>query len=382
MSFSDALFTRIPDAFLQLNVLRHFVIYDINITDWNLDVMKHLCQTLDSFYISIFNLKTWPDWIQYCSHLTEISLVNSSISSIPDDAFDAVATSIVTLALQYNDFVAIPKALSNLTGLKEIYLEDNKIADVEWLPLASKLRSLSLPKNSLYNASQLSNVLRSYADTLTLLEIVNNHLTAVPDLSFLKNIGSFNFSHNRISDPNSGLLPNDTYDIDLSYNLLPAIPRFMLQLTSESLTDLLLSFNVITEIRGTDFPLWAKKVELDHNLITEIKDSSFPPNSSIFHLNLSDNPITYISNSSFTNLPKLTDLFLRATNLTRVPLALTSLRRVYALDLSDNLSLVCTCEEKSLSALFQKLNHASVSGNCGQTSIYTFFVTLSPTCPS
>lgn len=334
-----------------------------------------------SVYISNIDLSVWPEWVSYCSHITDLSLVSCSVSSVPDDVLNAIASSVISLDLESNKLKVITKAFSSLTELQSLNLEGNKIADIEWLPPTSKLSWLSLSENSINNASQVSDVLRPYSDTLNVIQIYHNKLTEVPNLSFLKNIGHFDFSDNIISNPNSGSLPNDTYDIDFSYNLLPAIPRFMSQLTSKSLTDLLLSFNVINEIHETDFPLWAVTVQLDHNVITEITDSSFPVNSQVSHLNLNHNPISYISNLAFTNLQRLAELHLRETSLTRMPLALASLEHLKELDISDCSKLVCTCQEKSLLTLFQKLTAHRVSGTCGETSVYTFFVDLSPDCP-
>lgn len=382
LSFSDAHFTKIPDAMLHLNVLKQLTLSNIHILDWNMNVMNHLCETLESFFFSMSDIKIWPDWLKYCSHLTELSLIDGSISSIPDGALDAMTNSLVTLTLDNNSLIAIPNALSKLTALEKLSVGFNNIANIDWLPQASKLSSLSLTNNKIFEANKLSEALRYYAETITDVDIDHNKLTFIPDVSFLIKVGGFDFSYNRISDPYSGGLPNDTYEIDLRYNLLPSVPRFMSNLTMKSVTNLLLSSNVITEIRGTDIPLWAWSLQLDYNLIREITDSSFPTNSSLSNINLNYNLIFRISQFAFRNVPLLSELLMKGTQLTRVPLALVSIGSLNMLDISDCSKLVCTCEERSLGPWFQKLSPDYVSGSCGLTSVYTFFVSLSPDCPS
>lgn len=380
LSFSNARFKRIPDAMLHLGSLKHFTMYYTDIEDWNMAVMKHIGETLESFYLIQYGLKTWPDWIQYFSHLSELSITSSSFSSVPDGALDALAGTLTVLTLNNNSLEAVPKALSTLTVLQSLYLKDNKISDVGLLPPGSKIRTLTLQNNRISDGLQVSRVLRWYADTLIDFEIDHNQLTAVPDLSFMTNLYYLDFTYNKISDPSSGSVPVGIYGINFAHNLLPAVPRLMLDLPSVS--QLPLTSNVITEIIGTNIPTWTSSLMLDYNLVTYLTDSSFPQNASLTYINLNYNPISQISASAFDNLSLLNRLDIQGAKLTRLPLALLALKSLRVLDIRDSTKLVCTCLEKRLGNWFKKMMPYNVIGDCGQTTIYDFFINLSPDCPT
>ncbi|CAG5126512.1 unnamed protein product [Candidula unifasciata] len=165
----------------------------------------------------------------------------------------------------------------------------------------------------------------------------------------------------------------------MQYNSLPSIPTFMSDLIL--LEDIVLPYNVIQEIHATDFPPTPVNVDLEHNLIKTLTNTSFRVNSTIVFLNLNDNPIVDISPEVFKKLPALKELRLQKSKLTRLPLKFPALTSLYFVDLTNSTELVCTCAEKSLESWVKSLSPANVVGSCGDTSIYAFFVTLSPACP-
>ncbi|CAG5124728.1 unnamed protein product [Candidula unifasciata] len=380
LSISKARFTRIPDAFLHLHALTQFTIYDTNITDWNTNAMKNIGKTLQTFYFTQAGLNTWPDCIQYFTHLTDLTVSFTSIEQIPDNTFSNLATSLKTLSLINNNLSTLPKSLSNLKALEMLYLSTNKIVDVSSLPLTAKLKTLTLDGNRISDGNLLSNLLRRYADSLVSFSLADNRLSAIPDLSFLKSATEFYFTNNQISDAYSGSLPSDTFNIDLQNNILTAIPSVFQNLTS--VLSLLLSSNIIRAIREGDIPQWITQIQLDYNFITQLTDTSFPVNSSLTSLDLDYNPISDISASAFVNLHFLTGISIKGSKLTRVPLALTTLAPLNFIDLSDSKYLVCTCLEKSLGPWLKHFEEYTVDGNCGEISIYDFFVNLSPACPT
>ncbi|BFZ20813.1 hypothetical protein BsWGS_23852 [Bradybaena similaris] len=378
LSFSQARFTRIPDAFLHLQALTHLTIYETPITDWNLNAMKNIGTTLQQFYLTQNGLKTWPDCTQYFSQLTDLSVTSTSIDTIPDNALTNMASSLKNLYLLNNSLTAVPKALSNLTALEMLFLDQNKIVDITSLPTTSKLHTLVLDTNKISDANMVGSVLSRYAESFTTFSIENNKLTAMPNLAVLKKATEFYFTNNRISDPFSGSLPLNTYLVVFQNNILTAIPRNILNL--ESVTSLLLTSNIIRAIRADEIPQWVQLIYLDNNLITQITDSSFPVNSSLINLSLDFNPVSEISASAFQNVPLLSEISMQGSKLTRLPLALTSLSNLNSIDFSQSMNLVCTCVEKSFGPWLSRLEENDVIGNCGEISIYFFFVTLSPSC--
>lgn len=341
--------------------------------------MKQLGKTVTSLTIDNTNLTTWPSWLQHFPHLQELSIDNNMISDVPDGALDLVADSLMSFSLDGNKLKAIPQALSTLTSLQTLSMIENSISDTLNLPTESQLTTLTLSSNKISDDEQLSLALQAYTDSLHDIALDNNKLTKVPDLSFLSEIEHLDLSHNLISDSTSGSIPNNLYDIDIGYNLLPYIPAVLSHL--HSAVELNLPWNSVRELRGTDISSSVTSVDLTHNLITTLTAASFPTDTSIQYLRLSNNPITSISIDAFASLHDLTELYLVSAKLARVPLALSSLKNLKVLDLTDNRSLVCTCLEKGLEPWTRTFYEANMRGSCGLISVFQFFRTLSPCCP-
>ncbi|CAG5124721.1 unnamed protein product [Candidula unifasciata] len=380
LTISNARFTRIPDAFSQLQNLQTLHVIGVPVTDWNVEAMKNIGSTLETLYLERVNLATSPTWLGYFSRLTELDILSSFLEDIPDNAMDLMNNTMTYLNLYNNSLSEVPKSLSKLTSLLNLYLTENKIANTTWLPQSSKIQALSLNSNNINNAVQLSTSLLPYADSLQSLDIEDNQLSSFPELSFLTRIGTLSFRNNKLSDASSGSLPPKLYSLELQNNFLPRIPMIMSGL--QSITDFTMPSNRITVIQSTDFSSVVTSVELGFNHITELTEYSFPKNSAIEYLYLNNNPLRKISVSAFNNLPILSDLSLQGTLLSRMPLALSSLTSLYSLDFTNTPSLVCTCLEKSLTSWVQARGPDVVSGDCGQITIYAFFTTFGPDCPN
>jgi Leucine-rich repeat (LRR) protein len=378
---SFAHFTRIPNAFGHLRALKSLTIQNVDVQDWNDDAMMIGGQTLTSLTLYNVSLSSWPNWIQNCSQLTYLSITYGSIQSIPDGALDNFSNSLTSLVLSNNKLTSIPKALSQLSALTSLSLDYNKIIDVTWLPQHSpQLTQIYLDNNKISNSSSLSQAVRQIGSSLKYIGITSNQLTSIPDFTSMTRINNLDFSKNKISNPYSGSVPNTVDSIDLSYNFLHAIPRFVSTLNQAiSLTFL---SNVITSFVGTNIPPSAIVLDLGSNLITEITDNNFPKNSQLTTLSLNNNPIVLISNLAFTNLLNLTGLNFINTKITRLPLGLRSLTSLTWIDLTDSNGLVCTCMEKCLESWVVNLSPNQVYGNCGMLPIYDFFSQLSPDCPT
>ncbi|BFZ20805.1 hypothetical protein BsWGS_23844 [Bradybaena similaris] len=380
LSFSSARFTQLPAAMFRLKQLTQLNIYGINLQVWDEAGMRRLGATVQTFGVGAVGLTAWPAWLASFTHLTDLSVTSSSISSLPDNALDMVATSLTGLSLTNNSLSAVPKTLSKMAVLTSLSLDQNRIADITWLPQLSNLTQLTLSGNRIADAKRLSTALRFYADTIYSFTINDNALTSIPDMSFLTRMTSLDYTNNHISDPSSGVIPGGLTDLTLGKNFLPSIPSIFK--TMKSVPNLLLSYNRILSIQGSDFPSSTTRVDLGNNIIIELTDASFPENSIITNLILPFNPLSKISLSAFDNLPQLQQLDIRHTKLTRLPLAIASLTKLNSIDVTGSTDLVCTCLEKSLEPILSPLDSYSVSGDCGQTSLYIFFRELSPSCPS
>lgn len=375
--FMDARFTRIPDAFLHLDVLQHLNIYNTHIEDWNIGAMAHIGQTMHTLNLGNVGFTSWPTWIQYFSSLEELNMPDGSIASIPDNALDNLDNKLSFLTISNNSLISVSKTLSKLSNLMTLDLHDNKLINLTWLPVSDSLDALWLQDNKIFDPVLLSEAINSSTHSLTSLYLSNNKLTAIPSLSFLKMLETLDLSHNIISNPSSGPLSATVDQLDLSYNLFPSVPTVFKSLTS--LMFLSLSHNAIQELRETDIPVWVTDVNLGYNLITELTDSSFPRDSALANLNLNNNPISVISNFAFKEMQSLRSLNLQETKLSRIPLSLMYLTGLYSLNLNNCPYLVCTCVEKDVG---QKITSSTdILGTCGEMSIKDFFSTLSQDCP-
>lgn len=374
--FTNAQISKIPDAFLHLDTLQNLNIMSTNVSDWNAAAMDHVGQTLQTLNLEEVGLTTWPVWIAGMENLNELSLADNAISSIPDSAFDKLSNNLQILTLSKNKFNAVPKSLSTLNNLTLLDLQHNKIINITWLPLSSKLSSLTLNHNHISDANHLSDLLRVYADSLSSVTLSHNDLKIIPDVSLLTKMNALDLSHNQISDPNSGTVHSGIFSADLSYNLLPSIPAIYMSLQSVSI--MFLQYNLIHSVQGEDVPPWIVNLDLQHNLVTELSDTSFPVNCSLQDLTLDNNPLISISPSAFKNLRSLNVLSLQSTKLARLPLSLVLLKSVTYISLNDNSDLVCTCLEKSVQKVAEYIDH---DGKCGLISIYNFLADLSPGCP-
>lgn len=378
LTFSGARFTAIPDPVLQLPVLKSLSISDSSILVWNQEAMERLGTALHTLHLNNVGLTAWPNWIQTFSNLTELSISDNIVSPLPDTALSQAANTLRVLQLNNDSLTMVPKAVSKLTALRTLSLQHNKISDVTFLPQSDVMTVMSLNNNKISNSTQLSMAMRITTTSMFTLNIYNNELTSIPDLPFLASASYLDFSNNRISDPISGSVQNSLSNINLQNNFLPLVPRILKKLNF--VPTLFLSFNHIATLQGFDFPNSTSSVILEHNLITELTDTSFPPKSIIGSLSLNYNPIVKISLLAFETLPNLVELSLQYTKLTRLPLAISSLKRLIILDFSGSDSLVCTCLESSLQSRISSLSQGDVHGYCGEVSVYEFFTQLSPEC--
>ncbi|BFZ20231.1 hypothetical protein BsWGS_23270 [Bradybaena similaris] len=377
--FSGAHFIRLPDAFLHLNVLNFLTISESFIGDWNYNAMKHIGPVLGTLSLENVDLHSWPSWLQYFSNLTDLSMNGASLSGIPDDGLDSLVSNLKTLTLNNNSFTSIPKAVSKMIALEFLGFDKNKISDVSWLPQNCKLTSLALTDNRLHDSKQLSNVIRPYANNLTGIQLQGNMLTSFPELGTFNLVQELDFRRNKLIDPNSGSLPPDLRQLKLGSNNLPRLPRFMSSLNS--ITELYVGSNSITELEAIGFPPQTHGAELQNNKLTKITDTSFPENSTITYILLNNNPLVKISDIALKNLPHLVELQVRNTRLTRLPLALSYLQNVDTFDISNTATLVCTCLERGLSKWILSIEERMLKGTCGETTVYYFYNVMSHDCP-
>ena len=221
--------------------------------------------------------------------------------------------------------------------------------------------------------------LRASSSSLQQLDLMYNALTSIPDLSYLTNLRTLSLQYNNISDSAHASLPASLHLLRIHSNALTKIPATISGLVN--LTALNLEHNQITTIDSFVFPSSLLELVIFGNQITQISSVEFANNeSALTTLNLSYNPLTHISVDAFDQMVKLRRLFLRSTQLTRLPLAIETLTLSY-LDLSANLNLTCTCQESGLAPWVTNMTSLRLVGDCNGVTVDYFLAQLAPACP-
>ncbi|XP_059149651.1 leucine-rich repeat protein soc-2 homolog [Physella acuta] len=289
--------------------------------------------------------------------LKYLEAFNSTIKNISDGAFNNCAQTLTSIHFSRSEVPDVPNVLSGLQHLGVLELRDVTIGT--W-----NSSDLHLVGQTIWNLILANNSLTTWPEwmqnfkALKYLDFVDNHVTTVPDnalLNIANTLTDLNFE-----DANLIHIPND-------WSQLKALKR------------LTLMDNILTEARN--IPSQLSYLNLVNNRFTEITVDSFPLSSSLVELDLSENPITFISNDAFRNLQALSYLSLRYTSLTRVPLGLTFLTQPSHIDLRDVTSLVCTCLESGLTPWFSAHPTLLLEGICGDISIQSFYTELAFSCP-
>ncbi|BFZ03099.1 hypothetical protein BsWGS_06138 [Bradybaena similaris] len=354
--FRGATFTELPDALLDLQNLTSLAVSDALIKDWNMSVIQHLNKSLTN--INVAELTSWPKWIFELTSLESISISDTNISSIPDNAFSNVIDSLSILSLNNDSLHTVPKAIAQL-NLTSLSLTGNGLSDATGIP---KAEHIDLSNNALSDPDKLVSALKPLGARIEALYLDSNNLTVIPSLDNL-DIVRLIMSRNQISDHKQGSLPQSLTILGLSGNRLTMLPTMVANLPN--IENLDLSSNVIINISTTMIHPNLQGLYLQSNNISQLLSTDFPVKSSLRYLQASANPIVNIPADAFKNLQSLTELRLDNTKLTGVPLFLTSLVNLESLSMKNVPGLTCACpRDESLVKWFSSDKLKYVSGTC------------------
>ncbi|KAM8822379.1 protein phosphatase 1 regulatory subunit 42 isoform 2-T2 [Spinachia spinachia] len=137
--------------------------------------------------------------LSMCRNLTVLYLYDNQITHICNLGF---ASNLTHLYMQNNNITHIDN-LGNLQKLSKLYLGGNKIAVVEGLETLCELKELHLENQRLAPGEKLlldPTTLLSLAESLCVLNINNNNIDEIRDLSVLKELQHFSAAGNRLYD--------------------------------------------------------------------------------------------------------------------------------------------------------------------------------------
>jgi hypothetical protein len=158
------------------------------------------------------NLNNLPrNFFEKINKIIKLDLESNSFIIMEDFIFDKVTMTTINFA--HNSIDHIPKSISKLTNLKELYLSNNSIATIgnhsEFLGLSS-LEMIDVSHNSLINFP----VILLSLQKLNMIKISNNLIEKVPDGEWINSkVKCLDISFNKLSDVTKGLLVNSCVDL-------------------------------------------------------------------------------------------------------------------------------------------------------------------------
>ncbi|BFZ22335.1 hypothetical protein BsWGS_25374 [Bradybaena similaris] len=332
LTFSVSNLDHISSASLPAN-LQKLILNTVNINLISPNAFNSSATTLKSFSMIRYrypellpfawiNYPELPEALRNVESLTELRLSYVNITNWNLDVVEHVKKTLVDVVFSRVGFGFWPEWLTNFTLLRSLDVSRNQIADipVDAFRNVENLNKLSLGSNKLANETNVNAALRPLIDTLEIL--------------------------------------------DISLNLLPAIPKVVGGMAKLSKLDI--SENYIEEITSDRIPPQLKILDASYNAyLHTLNDNSFPMSSSLEVLNLSYSELRTISDLAFRGLQHLQELHLDHNGLTKVPLALTKLNNLNLLDL-NGIWWQCPCpRDASLDKWYAPLNNSlNLSGQC------------------
>ncbi|XP_069995200.1 chaoptin [Penaeus vannamei] len=243
--------------------------------------------------------------------LQQLDLTRNNIGELPTGTFRQL-TGLKTLKFAVNSIRKVEDdAFEGLESLETLQLDDDNILSIPWVALAKvrKLTSLTLDYNrvGVISSSSLQTV-----TGLHRLSIAHNIIRELPQGTFTNftDLQSLNLYGNKLQNliPESLLgLRESLKELNLGLNLLSELPQFDFPL----LDTLVLSRNNISALPSDAFVLLPelRTLDLSHNHLTSLPVTLLHPVSKLSTLDLSANRIEEIKagqfNESFINVINL-----------------------------------------------------------------------------
>ena len=245
------------------------------------------------------------------SSCTELYLDYNALSSLPE-SLPSNLPKLAKLSVIGNDLTSLPSTLGQLSGLRELYLNENNF----------KL----LPEST----TKLSN--------LTVLQVVGNKLTCLPvEFGHLKNLVKLRADENKLKHlPESFGLLRNVQTIELSHNCLSSLPQ---------------AFGQLERLR---------RLDLSENKLDSLL-ASFSKLPSLVLLDLSENNLKSLPNR-LDSCDILTKLYLDCNLLDTLPPWFADLSCIMELSLRDNQLREAALPE-NFGNTSQLLRHLDLSGN-------------------
>ncbi|XP_050421139.1 chaoptin [Adelges cooleyi] len=301
------------------------------------------------------------------SNIRVLDISYNSIKEIEDKYFTPMESSLSYLHLSHNNLWQVTRnVFGNLNHLIWLDLGYNRISEVGFDALKSsrKLQVVMMNHNRLVDMP--NDLFKGFAE-LRIADFSYNKIRVLPDMFFSEDsLEVLNLAHNELSRMpvlafaihSAGLV----CDMDLSHNMITALPVFEMFSRFKSLKKLNLAGNRLVRLEDSNFAALPHLAYLDlsnnNDLIFENRGRTFLgldqslkhlrlrnislltvpelPLPSLLHLDLSNNQITSASSDRASNLTSLQHLDLSHNEMIGFPAIIMNLLELNSLYLANN----------------------------------------------
>ncbi|XP_052216743.1 uncharacterized protein LOC127834754 [Dreissena polymorpha] len=290
--------------------------------------MKQIGDSITTFKFGSSIVNSWPQSFSHLNRLKELVVAGVNIPYWPPSACHGFERTLTKLTIENLPVGSVPYAIATLTHLEELHLDNLEypFGDASLVSLPFEAIGGSLKVLSLKNAS-LTTFPESIQQLLSLnsLTLDGNHLEFVSDEA-IKLLQVANVTMLGLKDCDLKRVPGAISDL-------------------KKLQELHLSNNLIRSLESTDLQNLFELRELD----------------------MSGNPLLYISDNSLCGLNSLLNFSLENTFLTEISRAFKNLRKLEHLSLV-NAKIDCTCDMTWVKSWMDKCQvnekHLEILGNC------------------
>jgi Leucine-rich repeat (LRR) protein len=299
------------DAFRRFRVLNERVerLYQVGLGSRHCILPSHFAEVQQQI-LTILDRSLQRIWAKIREQFTAFPNLSSAReirNFLNDPANATVLNSITSIDLSGLDLHLVPLEICRLTQLQELNLNDNRLTAIPDLSALTQLRVLNLRSNQLTAIPDLSALTQ-----LQWLHLDYNQLSSIPDLSALTQLRVLNLGSNQLTAiPDLSAL-TQLRELSFRNNQLTAIPDL------SALTQLFwlhLSNNQLTAIPGLSALTQLTWLTLSNNQLSSIPDLSALTQLTWLHLN--NNRLSSIPDLSA--LTRLRGLHLSNNQLTAIP---------------------------------------------------------------
>lgn len=331
-------FSAMPMAIGQMTSLDNLEMHHNPILSLNKTIMQAIGDTLKILSISLSSFNTWPTELRYLRSLTLLELHAIPFSNLSANAFHG---------LEYLEVIAITE--SKLMNPSEV---------ICYLP--NSLKAFYVNKGAYLYDNDSINFQPCGGQSLISMSLNYDTLRSFPNIiNVLHSLQTISLGGNQIEHIDDKLIPRECglYFLYLGFNLFTRIP-FAVTKCQHLMT-----------------------LNFKNNIIKYLEEPDLTGLNNLQYLDLSNNPIVYISPHAFRNNPNLKQLIMENTQLGSVPEAVASLSHFSELYIDGGKPVHCSCDMSYMRHWLSKSVYISGECNSSSKNISTFIKTTLQSCP-